>query len=83
MDSGVAAIRAVNGRTYASGSTARTLYIASGGSNDWTYGDHGVVCSFTIECYGTNFTPPVSQILPIGREVWAGVRALAHRLRTQ
>jgi len=82
MDTSVSAIRAVNGRTYASGSTANTLYLASGGSNDWTYGDEGIVPSFTIECYGTSFTAPVSQIVPIGREVWAGVRALANSIRT-
>jgi len=70
-------IRGVNGASYAYGSSYHTIYQASGGSNDWTYGYLGVVPSFCIECRGTTFTAPISQITPIGREVYAGIRTLA------
>jgi len=77
------AIRAINGRTYATGTSARVIYIAAGGSDDFFYGDGGVVQSFTVESYGSNFTPPVSYILPIGRELWAGVKQLATLLENK
>jgi murein tripeptide amidase MpaA len=77
---GVNAIRGVNGRVYTHGSTSRTLYLASGGSSDWSYGESGVIPSYTIECYGSSFTPPVSWITPIATEVWAGVKALANEI---
>jgi murein tripeptide amidase MpaA len=80
MTAGVAAIRAINGRTYSHGSTSRTLYLASGGSSDWGYGAGGIIPSFTIECYGTSFTAPVSQITPIAREVYAGIKSLANNI---
>jgi len=85
MVNSVAAIRAVNGRSYAYGSSANTIYLASGGSNDYTYGNSnlGIIPSFTIECFGNTFTAPVSSILPVGREVWAGCKALANAVRTQ
>jgi len=74
MRIGVAAISLVNGRSYTFGSSGRVLYLTSGSTVDWSYGDGGVVESYTIECAGSNFTPPNSWIQPIGREVWAGVR---------
>jgi len=80
MASSVAAIRSVNGRTYYSGSVANTIYQASGGSNDWTYGDLETIASFAVECSGTNFTPPTSSIEPVGREVYAGIYQLAEDL---
>ncbi len=54
------------GAPYVAGPVASTLYIASGGSVDWTYGAQGVF-SWTIELRdtGTNgFTLPASQIAP-------------------
>jgi len=66
MTNSVNAIRAVNGRTYRKGSTANLLYLASGGSNDFTYGSLGVIPSFTIECAGTSFIASVNDIVPIG-----------------
>jgi murein tripeptide amidase MpaA len=80
MTAGVSAIRAVNGITYAHGSTSRTLYLAAGGSSDWGYGNGGIIPSFTIECYGTSFTAPVSQITPRAREVYAGIKSLANNI---
>jgi len=77
MISATTAIRTVNNRNYVYGSSARVIYVAAGGSDDWTYGDGGVVRSFTIEAYGSNFTPPISFIPVIGRELWAGIKKLA------
>jgi len=53
------------------------LYLTSGGTVDWSYGDGGVVQSYTIECFGSSFTPPASWITPMGREVYAGVKDIA------
>jgi carboxypeptidase A2 len=80
MTAGVAAIRAINGRSYLYGPTSRTLYVASGGSSDWGYGAGGIIPSFTIECHGTSFTAPVSSITPIAREVYAGIKSLANNI---
>jgi len=74
MSSAVDAIWGVNSRTYAYGSSGRILYLTSGGTVDWTYGDGGVVHSYTIEAFGSNFTPPPSWIIPIATEIWAGVK---------
>jgi murein tripeptide amidase MpaA len=64
-------IRAVNQRTYAIGTSANVIYIASGGSDDWSYGQLGVVPSFTVEIAGTSFIAPTSQILPLAQEIMA------------
>jgi len=74
------AIYDVNGRTYAYGTSARVIYVAAGGSDDFSYGDGGVVRSFTIEAAGNSFTAPISSILPIGQELWAGVKRIAEDL---
>jgi len=74
MASGTGAIWNVNGNTYVYGPTCNTIYQTSGGSRDFTYGDGGVVYSFGVEAYGSNFTPPPSWIPTIGSEIWAGVR---------
>jgi hypothetical protein len=71
------AIRAVNGRQYTYGASGRTLYITSGTTVDTLYGTFQVPNSYTIECFGSSFTPPTSYIEPIGREVWAGVKWVA------
>jgi murein tripeptide amidase MpaA len=68
-------IRSVNGRNYAIGPSARVIYIAAGGSDDNFYGTDDVIYSFTTECFGSSFTPPPSNIAPIGREIWAGIKA--------
>jgi len=83
MVASVAAVRGINGRSYSYGSTCNTIYQASGGSNDYTYQYFGIIPSYAIECYGTSFTAPVSQILPIGREIYAGILALANQIGTQ
>jgi len=74
MRSAVQAIQSVNGRTYTFGASGRVLYLTSGGTVDWAYGDGGVIQSYTIEAFGSNFTPPASWIPVIGPEIWEGVK---------
>uniref|UniRef100_A0A6B2L6S3 Peptidase M14 domain-containing protein n=1 Tax=Arcella intermedia TaxID=1963864 RepID=A0A6B2L6S3_9EUKA len=71
------AIYQVNRRTYEYGPSAIVIYEAAGGSDDDAYGNGGVVYSFTVEAYGSSFTPPVSEIKPTGAEIYAGIKQLA------
>jgi len=80
MVASTAAIRAVNGRNYVYGPSGSTLYPTSGGTNDEIYGNGGVIHSYVIECFGNTFTVPPTQILPVGREVWAGIKEVAYKL---
>ena len=64
------AILASAGRSYAAGPIYSTIYPASGGSVDWTYGDQGVL-SYTVEVRDTGtygFVMPPAEILPNVRE---------------
>ena len=51
--------------------------LASGGSYDWVFGKVGVPYAFTPELRDTEtFILTPSAILPSGREIWAGIRAI-------
>jgi len=76
MQNAVAAAQTVNGRRYAFGSIYNIIYQTSGGSIDYSYGEGGITHSYSVETFGSNFTPPPSWILPVGKEVWMGVRQL-------
>jgi len=80
MVSATNAIRAVNGNSYTYGASSRVLYISSGGTVDYFYGDGGIVQSYTIEAFGTSFTAPISYIRPLGTEIWQGVKSVALQL---
>jgi len=80
MISATNAIYDINGRFYEYGTSGNVIYLAAGGSDDWAYGDGGVVNSFTIECFGTSFTPPISFIPTVGREIYAGMKQMARDL---
>jgi hypothetical protein len=82
MGLAVAGLRTINGRTYASGTSANVIYIAAGGSDDWSYGGLKVVPSYTVEAFGSSFTPQPSQIAPIGREIYAGSVAMVKGIVT-
>lgn len=60
-------IEAYRGHRYDVGPVYTTIYPVSGGSVDWFYGDRGL-WSMTYELYGTNFTPPPSEIRPNAEE---------------
>jgi len=77
MESITDAVYSENGRAYDYGTSARVIYIAAGGSDDWAYGSGGVTLSFTVECWGSSFTAPISAIIPTGSEVWQGMKQLA------
>jgi carboxypeptidase A1 len=62
------------GKTYRSGRIAIIIYVASGSSADYFYGEHKVP-SFALEL-GTSFTMPVSEIRPVGKENMEGVKQL-------
>jgi hypothetical protein len=72
---GVNAIRSVNGRVYTIGSSAQLLYVASGGSEDWTRGTLGILYSYCLELPGTSFIVPTSEIKKTGSETYAGMVA--------
>lgn len=73
-----AAIKSVNNKTFVYGPCYTTLYAVSGGNVDWWFGDRNVI-TWTPELRGPGFAPPPSEILPSGREIYAGLLALADR----
>lgn len=75
------AIRGVNGLNFVYGPTCQTIYQTSGGSLDWAYATAKADLSWSYELRpqsggSSGFIVPASQILPSGREQWAGVRWL-------
>lgn len=71
----VAAIYAVNQQSFAEGTIANVIYIASGSSCDYFYGQTGVIYAYAPEVRGTSFQPPASNIMPSNQELWAGMLA--------
>ena len=72
-------IESVNGLNYVSGPTYTTIYPASGGVHDWTYGDRNIL-GMTVELRDqgqTGFVLPAEQILPCAIENFEGVMVLA------
>ena len=55
----------------------------TGGSDDWAQGGAGIRYAFTMELPprgNPGFVLPKEQILPVGREVFAGVAAMMNKL---
>jgi len=75
-------VRAVNGNTYAIGTSANVIYIAAGGSDDWAFGSLDVTPSFTVEIFGNTFQTPTNQIVRLGSEILNGVVGVANYLAT-
>jgi hypothetical protein len=71
----VNAIYDVNGQDFAEGSIANVIYIASGSSCDYFYGQTRVIYSYAPEVRGNSFQPPASNIGPSNAELWAGMLA--------
>ncbi|KAI4504466.1 hypothetical protein M0802_000016 [Mischocyttarus mexicanus] len=76
----VNAIAKVHGTNYQAGPAADLLYPTSGASDDWAKVTAGIKYAYTVELrdrgtYG--FLLPATQIVPTGREIWAGIRAIA------
>ena len=62
------------------------IFVLLGGSDDWAQGGAGIRYSFTMELPPTwgvgspGFELPPDQILPVGRETYAGVAAMLRKL---
>jgi len=78
----VEGIRSINGLSYDYGSSANTLYLSAGGGKDWTYGYLGVVASYSIELWGSSFTPGEGTIVPRATEIYSGIKRLAYAILT-
>ncbi|MDZ4752982.1 MAG: M14 family zinc carboxypeptidase [Phycisphaerae bacterium] len=75
----VDAIFTVNSVQYTAGPVGTTLYLASGSSVDWAYGERGVF-SYTIELRDTGtfgFVLPADQIIPTALENFQAALVLA------
>jgi carboxypeptidase A4 len=71
-----AAAKRVNGKHYTTGPISTTIYPASGDSVDWAYDVGEVPFPLAVELRDDGqhgFLLPPSEILPQGREMWAGV----------
>jgi len=82
----VEALTAMYGTQYQTGDVYSTIYQSSGSSLDYTYGNLGIKYSYVVELrdqgqYG--FLLPPNQILPSGRETFAGLTAMAQYVKSQ
>jgi len=71
-DAAALAIEKVRGKKYRSGVFSYILYMSSGTSIDYFYGEHGII-SFTPEL-GTSFVMPANEIIPIGKESFEALK---------
>jgi len=71
-DGSNARIRAFRGSNYRSGRIAVIIYVASGSSADYFYGEHKV-SSYALEL-GTGFVMSPTEIRPVGQENFEGVK---------
>jgi hypothetical protein len=86
---GVDAIKAAGGPSFTLGSSARILYVSSGGSEDWTYGVAKIPYSYCLELrpsqsdsdsfYG--FALPADRIPKSGAETYAGITAFLRGIK--
>ncbi|XP_058983448.1 carboxypeptidase B [Musca domestica] len=79
---GLETIRNASGSFYTAGSSARTLYPASGASDDFAYGvaKIPVVMCMELPSGGSGFDPPADRILPLVAESWQGIRAMTREV---
>ncbi|XP_006088415.1 carboxypeptidase A4 isoform X1 [Myotis lucifugus] len=77
------ALASLSGTQYRVGSTATTVYQASGSSVDWAY-DNGIKYAFTFELRDTGhygFLLPADQIIPTAEETWLGLKTIMEHVR--
>jgi len=82
-EAGNDALYAVHQKTYEVGCIPCLLYVASGGSLDWTLGELGIPYSYGMELRDTGangFLLPPTEIIPTGEEVWAFHMTVAREL---
>ena len=73
------------GSVYIVGNSAKTLYAASGGSDDWAKAIHKIKYTYTIELrdkgrYG--FVLPARYIIPTAKEALAAVNVITEACKT-
>jgi carboxypeptidase A2 len=81
-----AAIQRVNGLVFEVGTPPDILYVASGGSFDWAKGKENIQYAYSPELRPATageggFNIPASNIIPSGREMFAGVYATVTEAR--
>ncbi|XP_072163476.1 carboxypeptidase B-like [Diadema setosum] len=79
----VNALQSVYGTSYTYGPSARTLYAASGCSEDWGFATLNAKYSYVVELRDTGnygFLLPEEQILPTGLETYEAVKALCKHM---
>jgi len=79
-DKGAAALTAVYGTRYQVGSIANIIFVSSGSSVDYTYGQLGIKFSLAYELRDTGrygFVLPSEQIIPSGIETFAALKVHA------
>jgi len=78
-------MRKVNNHFFTVGNTAETLYPAAGGSDDYAKGTAGIKYSYTVELFPNSdswegFVTKPKNIIPTGKEVFAGLNAMAKEI---
>lgn len=78
-----AIVRSVHGKVYDFGPVATTIYLASGGANDWTYGAADMLgYAYELRDEGQfGFLLPPDQILPTCEEIFPAAVHLAEEAR--
>jgi hypothetical protein len=82
----VNALQAVHGTQFQYGEISRIIYLSSGSSVDFAYGDLGIVHSYAPELRDTGFYGfmlPEDQIVPSGEESLAAVKVIAGAVARQ
>jgi len=81
----VGALTSVYGTQYTYGPSSTTIYPTSGGSNDWTYENLGILHSYVIELRDTGrygFLLPADQIEPSGVETFEAMKVAMEYILT-
>ena len=73
---------AVNNQQWEAGNIVDLLYVAAGNSADYYAGHNLTQYSYALELRGDSFVVPVTDIVPSGREVFAGFAAAVKAMRT-
>jgi len=82
---GADAIRAAYNSWWTVGSSTNVLYAAAGGSDDYALAVGQIPISITLELPsgGNGFDPLPSQIDPLVKETWVGIKAMAEKLNAK
>merc|ERR1712168_901220 len=79
------AMKKINGHYFTVGNTAKVLYPAAGGSDDWAKGGAGIRYSYTIELPDTGtygFILPANRITQVGEAALSATKAMIQDLLT-